>query len=63
MARHPLLQGGFESIDGLRLLIEFPGNPDMENATYNRWTHGHYSGQVFVFLVQGVRNDCWIYSG
>jgi hypothetical protein len=55
-ARHPLLQGAFGSIDGLNLPIEVPNDPDMENATYNAWTHGHYSSQMFFFGPDGMSN-------
>jgi hypothetical protein len=53
-AQHPLLDGAFGSIDGLNLPIEVPNDPDMENTTYNGWTHGHYSSQIFVFGPDGM---------
>jgi len=32
----------------------------MENATYNSWTHGHYSNQIFVFGPDGECSiDVW----
>ena len=39
--RHGLLQGAFGSIDGLKLPVEVPEDPMMENASFNSWTHGH----------------------
>ena len=50
---HPLLQGAFGSIDGLKLPVQVPQDPLMENATYNSWTHGHYTNQIFVFGPDG----------
>ncbi|KAF8581562.1 hypothetical protein K439DRAFT_1654032 [Ramaria rubella] len=52
--RHPLLEGAFGSIDGLNLPVEVPDDPGMENATYNGWTHNHYSSQIFVFGPDGM---------
>ena len=49
MERHGLFQGAFGSIDGLKLPVEVPEDPMMENAGFNSWTHGHYSNQIFVF--------------
>jgi len=58
---HPLLQGAFGSIDGLKLPVQVPEDPMMENATYNSWTHGHYSNQIFVFGPDGECSiDVWL---
>ena len=54
---HNLLQGAFGSIDGLKLPVQVPQDPLMENATYNSWTHGHYSTQIFVFGPDGMFNQ------
>ncbi|KAF8578723.1 hypothetical protein K439DRAFT_1648714 [Ramaria rubella] len=51
---HPRLEGAFGSIDGLNLPVEVPEDPGMENATYNGWTHNHYSSQIFVFGPDGT---------
>jgi len=52
--RHGLLQGAFGSIDGLKLPVEVPEDPMMENASFNSWTHGHYSNQILVFAPDGM---------
>ena len=54
LARHPLLAGAIGSIDGLNLLLATSDDPDLENATYNGWLHGHYTSCVLVFSPQGV---------
>ena len=37
------------AIDGLKLNIQKPGHDVRQSAFYNRWTHGHYVSNVFVF--------------
>ncbi|KAI0308625.1 hypothetical protein OF83DRAFT_206224 [Amylostereum chailletii] len=54
VARHELLTGGFGSLDGLKLAVQESDDPDIENATYNGWTHGHYESSVFAFSPRGV---------
>ena len=53
-ARHPLLEGAIGSIDGLNLLLATSDDPDLENATYNGWLHGHYASCVLVFSPRGM---------
>lgn len=52
--RHPLLAGVFGSIDGLNLPCQVSVDPEIENATYNGWLHGHYISSVIVFSSQGA---------
>jgi len=40
--RHPLLCGGFGSIDGLNLPCQVSSDVEIENATYNSWLHSHF---------------------
>lgn len=51
--RHPLLKGAIGSIDGLNLLTATSDDPEIENATYNGWLHGHYTSCVLVFSPKG----------
>ena len=52
--RHPLLLGAIGSIDGVNLPIATSDDPDVENATYNGWLHGHFTSCVLVFSPCGV---------
>ena len=54
IARHPRLEGAFESIDGLNLPTQTSEDPDIENATYNGWLSEHYISSVIVFSPQGM---------
>ena len=54
LARHPLLDGAIGCIDGLNLLLATSDDPDIENATYNGWLHGHYTSCVIVFSPKGM---------
>ena len=51
--RHPLLQGVFGSIDGLKLPCQVSSDMEMENATYNGWLHSHFISSVIVFSSKG----------
>ena len=53
LQRHSLLDGAFGSCDGLRLPVQTSGNREIENATYNGWTHNHNVNSVFVFSPRG----------
>lgn len=52
-ARHPLLEGAIGSVDGLNILTAASDDPEVENASYNGWLHGHYTSCVFVFSPRG----------
>ncbi|KAF8799740.1 hypothetical protein BYT27DRAFT_7227722 [Phlegmacium glaucopus] len=54
VAHHPQLEGAFASIDGLNLPTQTSDDPDIENATYNRWLSEHYISSVIVFSPCGV---------
>ncbi|KAI0648375.1 hypothetical protein C8Q79DRAFT_1008705 [Trametes meyenii] len=51
--RHPLLVNAIGTIDGLNLLTASSDDPDVENATYNGWLHGHFTSCVLVFSPRG----------
>lgn len=53
VARHPLLDGAFESMDGLNLAVQTSQDQEIENATYNGWLHEHFVSSVFVFGATG----------
>ncbi|KAI0708974.1 hypothetical protein C8Q76DRAFT_95115 [Earliella scabrosa] len=55
-ARHPLLEGAIGSVDGLNILTATSDDPEIENATYNGWLHGHYTSCVLVFSPKGTFN-------
>ncbi|KAI0350175.1 hypothetical protein OH77DRAFT_1464227 [Trametes cingulata] len=57
-ARHPLLRGAIGSIDGINLLTAESDDPEVENATYNGWLHGHYTSCVLVFSPRGIIKGC-----
>ena len=56
--RHPLLRGegsgAFCSMDGLKLAVQVSDDPNIENATYNGWLHGHYESSIFVLSPKGA---------
>jgi hypothetical protein len=52
--RHPLLEGGFGSIDGLSLSAEESSDAEIENATYNGWKATHCINNVLVFSPKGA---------
>ena len=52
--RHDLLVGAFGSMDGLKLSVQVSEDPDIENATYTGWVHGHFESCVFVFSPRGI---------
>ena len=49
IAHHPMLTFMFATINGLRSPIEESSDPEIENATFNGWVHGHNVGSVFAF--------------
>ncbi|KZT52367.1 hypothetical protein CALCODRAFT_441669 [Calocera cornea HHB12733] len=53
VARHPLLQGAFGSVDGLNLPTATSSDERWQNAQYNGWLHGHYTSNVLVFSSRG----------
>ncbi|RDX46395.1 hypothetical protein OH76DRAFT_1356239 [Lentinus brumalis] len=60
LARHPLLEGAIGSIDGLELVTATSDDPELENATYNGWLHGHFTSCVLVFSPRGIVKGCVI---
>ncbi|KZT56611.1 hypothetical protein CALCODRAFT_435526 [Calocera cornea HHB12733] len=53
VARHPLLQGAFGSVDGLNLPTATSSDERWQNAQYNGWLHGHFTSNVLVFSTRG----------
>lgn len=49
VARHPLLDGAFESLDGLNLMVQTSTDQELENATFNGWLHEHFVSSAFAF--------------
>jgi DDE superfamily endonuclease len=52
--RHPLLDGCWCTMDGLKLKIQQPADRVTENNFYNGWKHDHYVGAVIVFCPDGT---------
>ena len=52
--QHEQLFGAFGFIDGLKLPVKEPFNPDMENSMYNGWLHDHYISNILVFAPDGA---------
>jgi hypothetical protein len=52
-ARHPLLEGCFGTLDGMKTPIRESSNPEIENMNYNGWLHDHYVSSVFLFDALG----------
>ena len=57
LARHPALIGAIGSIDGVNLPAAVSEDPNIENATYNGWLHGHFVSCVLVFSPRGMCLD------
>lgn len=55
-----LLTDVFCVAEGLKLHLEQSSNSVNLNMFYNGWTHGHYVGNVFVFVPSGVIIACEI---
>ncbi|KZT55346.1 hypothetical protein CALCODRAFT_437298 [Calocera cornea HHB12733] len=53
VARHPLLQGAFGSVDGLNLPTATSSDERWQNAQYNGWLHGHFTSNVLAFSARG----------
>ncbi|KAJ3004974.1 hypothetical protein NUW54_g4550 [Trametes sanguinea] len=58
IVRHPLLRGAMGSIDGMNVLVAESDDPEIENATFNGWLHGHYTSLVLVFSPRGLLKAC-----
>jgi hypothetical protein len=53
-ARHPVLDGVWCAMDGLKLLLESSGIPKEQNMFYNGWTHDTYVTSVICFCPDGT---------
>ncbi|KDR67832.1 hypothetical protein GALMADRAFT_79452 [Galerina marginata CBS 339.88] len=56
--RHPLLTGGFGTMDGLNLPVQESAMEEIENATYNGWLHSHVVSSVIAFGASGEIIAC-----
>ncbi|CDO74523.1 hypothetical protein BN946_scf184846.g4 [Trametes cinnabarina] len=56
--RHPLLEAAMGTIDGLNLATAVSDDPDVENATFNGWLHGHFTSCVLAFAPRGLIKGC-----
>ena len=52
-SRYPHVPDLWAAVDGLKLLLQEPGEDGKQNKYYNGWTHGHYIHSVFVFSPDG----------
>ncbi|KAG2063508.1 hypothetical protein BDR04DRAFT_1137636 [Suillus decipiens] len=58
IARHPLLMGGFGTLDRLNLPVQTSQDQEIENATYNGWLHNHFVSSVIAFSADGSIIQC-----
>ena len=56
--RHPILDGVWCTMDGLKLYLQRHPNRFEENNMYNGWKHDHYVGAVLVFCPDGTIPIC-----
>ena len=56
--RHPILDGVWCTMDGLKLYLQTPADRATENNCYNGWKHDHYVGAVLVFCPDGTIPIC-----
>jgi hypothetical protein len=54
MDKYPLLVDMYCVMDGLKLVIQKPGDALLQERFYNGWTSGHYVNQLFVFAPDGL---------
>jgi len=50
---YPALDGAWCVMDGLKLLIQKPGDDVVQNGYYNGWLHDHFVSCVYVFVPSG----------
>lgn len=53
VARHPLLDGAFGTMDGLNLPVQVSSEHEIENSCYNGWLHDHFISSVLAFAANG----------
>ncbi|PBK88917.1 hypothetical protein ARMGADRAFT_1084018 [Armillaria gallica] len=58
VARHPLLDGTFGSLDRLNLMVQTSTDQELKNAIFNRWLHKHFVSSVFAFDAKGEIITC-----
>jgi hypothetical protein len=56
--KHPMLDGVWCSMDGLKLLLECSGDKEEQNNFYNGWTGDHYILALLVFCPDGTIPMC-----
>jgi hypothetical protein len=56
--KHPMLDGVWCSMDGLKLLLECSGDEEEQNDFYNGWTGDHYVSVLLVFCLDGTIPMC-----
>jgi hypothetical protein len=62
VTRHPLLTGGFGTLDGLNLPVQTSQDQEIENATYNGWLHDHFVSSVIAFGADGQLSElCYLH--
>jgi len=56
--KYPLLTDCWFVLDGLKMPLQQPGDPDVQRVFYNGWTHYTYVSNVFVFTPDGLIISC-----
>ena len=54
---HPFLEDVWCTMDGIKLMLEYAGDDDIQNRFYNGWTCDHYIGAVIVFCPNGTHTN------
>ena len=57
-AKYPDLDGVYLAVDGLKLLLQQPGDDRIQNYFYNGWTNDHYVSNLFAFAPDGTIPAC-----
>ena len=57
-AKYPDLGNVYLAVDGLKLLIQKPGDDRVQNYFYNGWTSDHYVSNLFAFAPDGTIPVC-----
>ena len=57
-AKYPNFDGVYLAVDGLKLLLQQPGDDRIQNYFYSGWTNDHYDSDLFAFAPDGTIPAC-----
>ena len=52
-SKYPHVPNLWTAVDGLKMILQEPGEDGKQNKYFNSWTHGYYINSVFVFSPDG----------